>query len=145
MLPSRDSGCKGTNIIPYPQVFACFIGFFKHFYKNRSLSSALWAARRKPHRMHLAALSDAIGCLDQLLVVAHSLLRHQHEDEGNHREACRKLEMIGAHSLWYGDDAKEDEGVVDAPEHVEECRDRANAHLQLAVLIEEYVRHGHHR
>ena len=37
MLPSRDSGCKGTTFIWYPQILSYFIGFFSISFKNQPL------------------------------------------------------------------------------------------------------------
>ena len=83
-------------------------------------------------------LSDSVGCSNQLLIVAHSLSCHQHEDEGYEWKAGCKLVVHGTLYLRNRNDAEYHQKLVNIPESSKQGSDGAQVHLQLAVLEEEY-------
>ena len=64
MLPSRDSGCKGTKFYPYQQI-SCL--FFKFFYRN----NAVWAViPLKNYLIRSAALTSFSSSLTPLRAIS---------------------------------------------------------------------------
>ena len=124
MLPSRDSGCKGTKFYPYQQISCLFLSFFIG-------TTALGCHSGKKS-------SDSVGCSYQLLVITHSLSCHQHEEEGYEWKAGCKLEVRGALYLRNRNDAEYHQKIVNIPESCKQRGDGTQVHLQLAVFVEKY-------